>query len=43
MSVPQHARGAPAAEGDGEASGALRQVLFRDLNEEIQRIGQLRR
>jgi len=38
MSVPQHARRAPAADGDGAASGVLRQVLFRDLNEEIRRI-----
>src|SRR5207248_9006539 len=38
MSAPQHARGAPALDGDGAASGALRQVLFRDLNEEIRRI-----
>ena len=38
MSVPQYTRGAPAADGDGEASGALRQVLFRDLNEEIRQI-----
>lgn len=36
MSVPQHAEGAPAA--DGAASGARRQVLFRDLNEEVRRI-----
>lgn len=38
MSVPQHTDGAPAADGDGGASGARRQVLFRDLNEEIRRI-----
>ncbi len=38
MSVPQHAGGAPAADGDGAASGADRQVLFRHLNEEIRRI-----
>ncbi|HEY4237432.1 MAG TPA: hypothetical protein VGM45_08870 [Gaiellaceae bacterium] len=38
MSVPQHARGAPAADGDGAANGARRQLLFRDLNEEIRRI-----
>ena len=38
MSAPQQARGEPAADGDGAASGARRQVLFRDLNEEIRRI-----
>jgi hypothetical protein len=38
MSVPQHARGAPATDGDGAANGAQRQVLFRDLNEAIRRI-----
>ncbi|HEY2741610.1 MAG TPA: hypothetical protein VGI69_05460 [Gaiellaceae bacterium] len=38
MSVPQHAKGATAVDGDGAASGARRQVLFRDLNEEIRQI-----
>jgi hypothetical protein len=38
MSVSQHAEEAPAADGDGAATGARRQVLFRDLNEEIRRI-----
>lgn len=38
MSAPQHARGAPAVDGDGVASRDRRQVLFRDLNEEIRRI-----
>lgn len=34
----QHAQGASAAESDGAENGAQRQVLFRDLNEEIRRI-----
>lgn len=36
MSVPKHARGAPA--GDGAAAAARRRLLFRDLNEAIRRI-----
>jgi len=38
MSIPQRAKPAAGADGDGAASGALRQVLFRDLNEEIRQI-----
>lgn len=34
----QHARRAPEAESDNASTGARRQVLFRDLNEEIRRI-----
>jgi hypothetical protein len=37
VSVP-HDQGAPTAEIDGAENGAQRQVLFRDLNEEIRRI-----
>jgi hypothetical protein len=37
MSV-QHAKTALAAESDSAASGARRQILFRELNEEIRRI-----
>ena len=37
MSAP-HAQEASAAESDGAENGAQRQVLFRDLNEEIRRI-----
>jgi hypothetical protein len=38
MSIPQRAKAAAAPDGDGASSGARRQVLFRDLNEEIRRI-----
>jgi hypothetical protein len=38
MSVPKHARGTPAVDGDGAENGARRQLLFRDLNETIRRI-----
>lgn len=38
MSIPQRAEAAAVPDGDGAASGARRQVLFRDLNEEIRRI-----